>query len=363
MNYHPDQTNSRRDRSAIAISRPNGSTLRRILAALVLLAVVAVTPTTAVDASSPGRGSEVVVANRGSGDISVIDNRTLEVMSVDLPGEAEPMYVNHDRRHDRVLVGDRASSSIVAFDDDSYEVVGSVDVGDGVFHQWLENARRQLWVVGNTSNTVTVVDTRNLAVLTTIDIPAELVEAGGEPHDVFVNRNHAFVTVLGVGEEGSQEGVVLQYSTRTFAETGRVNVGDDPHVFVRGGTLYVASQDTSTIASFRTRDLHPLASAEVASAHGLFVTTRSEVLVTTIAGGGVDAVSELNGRLTELRDTVDTDFPVPHNITVDNRRQMFVTHSGGSADKVSVIRLVRDGFGEPETVTVGLNPFGLAFVR
>ncbi len=337
----------------------SGTILRRTLIAILALTMLALAPISAADATVPGEGSEVVVANRGSGDISIIDNRSLEVRTVDLPGVAEPMYVSHDRRHGQVLVGDRAASTVVAFDDDSYEVIGSVSVGDGVFHQWLERTKRQLWVVGDTSRTVTVVDTGQLEVIETIDLPADVVEAGGKPHDVFVQGNHAFVTVVGLGEAG---GLLLQYSTRTFEETGRTSVGGDPHVFVRNGRLYVASQDSSTVAAFRANDLRPLGSTEVTAAHGLFVTNRSEVLVTTISGGGVDAVSKLNQRLTTVRDTVDTDFPVPHNLTVDNRRQMFVTHSGGTASTVSVIPL-GGGFGEPTAVTVGTNPFGLAFVR
>lgn len=332
---------------------------RRIVGAVVVIALFAVA-TMAPAAAEPevGSRSEVVVANRGSGSITLIDSRSLQTRTVDLPGVAEPMYVNHDLRHDQVLVGDRANSTVVAFDDDTYEIIGSVPVGDGVFHQWLENSRRQLWVVGDTSQTVTVVDTRNLEVLTTIDMPADIVEAGGKPHDVFVQGNEAFVTFVGLGEGG----VVVQYSTRTFEETGRADVGGDPHVFVRSGRLFVASQDSSTVARFRARDLLPLGSIEVEAAHGLFVTTRSEVLVTTISGGGSNAVSELNASLTTVRDTVDTEFPVPHNITVDNRRQMYVTHSG-MAETVSVIRLERDGFGEPQTVRTGVNPFGLTFVR
>ncbi len=313
-----------------------------------------------VDATGLRGRSTVVVANRGSGDISVIDTSSLAVRSVDLPGEAEPMYVNHDRRRNRVFVGDRANSTVVVLDDESFEVSGSIMVGGGVFHQWLDDARGQLWVVGDTSQTVTVVDTRSLTVRRTIDVPSELVAAGGRPHDVFVAGSRAFVTVLGL--DGGT-GAVVQYSTRTFEEIGRVSVGDDPHVFVRAGRLYVASQDTSTVASFRARDLRPLGTATVPAAHGLFVTNRLEVLVTNIAGGGTDAVFELERRLTTVEDTVDTAFPTPHNVTVDNRRQLFVTHSGPTADKVSVIDLDRRGFGDARAVTVGLNPFGLAFVR
>ena len=334
-----------------------------LLSALLAVALVASLPTAPLGANSADyvrSDSAVVVANRGSGDISVIDTESLAVHNVDLPGDAEPMYVSHDRKSSRVLVGDRAASALVVFDDETFDVVASLQVGDGVFHQWLDTNRGQVWVVGDTSQTVTVVDSGKLEVLSTIDIPSDLVAQGGKPHDVFVSGRHAFVTILGL-DDGT--GVVLQYSTRTFEETNRVTVGGDPHVFVRGARLFVASQGTSTVAVFRAHDLVPISSTTLPSAHGLFVTPRFEVLVTNIAGGGVDAIWELNGDLSVVRDRVDTSIPTPHNLTVDKDRQVFVTHSGATADQVSVVDLERTGFGEPTSVTVGLNPFGLAFVR
>ncbi len=311
------------------------------------------------NAESQHDSTRVVVANRGSGDISVIDTRTLAVETVDVPREAEPMYVSHDRRNGRVLVGDRANNSVVAFDDESYEVIGAVDVGVGVFHQWVDDRLGQLWVVGDTSDTVTVVDTDSLAAVATIPIPEDLVEQGGFPHDVFVNGRQAFVSILGL-ESGT--GVVVQYSTRTFAETGRIVTGADPHLFVRSSQLYVASQDGSTVARYAARTLRQLGSIVVPNAHGIFVTNRGEVLATNIGGGGTDAVWELNRTLAHAVDVVDTAAPTPHNLTVDDRRQVFVTHSGGAANQVSVIDLDQTGFGGSTLITVGTNPFGLAYV-
>ncbi len=303
--------------------------------------------------------SQVVVANRGSGDISIIDAETLAVETVALPGEAEPMYVSHDSRHGRVLVGDRASSTIVAFDDQSYDVVSSVAVGDGVFHQWIDTDREQLWVVGTTNNTVSVVDTGNLSLITTFPIPADVIADGGVPHDVYVEGNHAYVSVLSVSD-GS--GLVIQYSTMDFSETGRISTGADPHLFVRGGKLYVASQEGQSISRYQAVTLAPLGSQPVPNAHGLFVTDRNEVFVTNIAGGGTDALWELDGQLAAVSDTADTGPAVPHNLTVDDRRQLWVTHSGATADQVSIVTLANDGFGHSTTVTVGTNPFGLAFI-
>ncbi|MGH1488568.1 MAG: hypothetical protein ACRBK7_04110 [Acidimicrobiales bacterium] len=333
-----------------------------------MLAVLPAASSGAVEANGHRRSSPtVVVANRGSGDISVIDTRTHSVDNVDLPGEAEPMYVSHDPRQDRVFVGDRAASQMIVLDDDTFEVVDSVDVGDGVFHQWLDPVRRQLWVVGDSSQTVTVVDTRTLEVRTTIAMPADVADSGGKPHDVFVSGRFAYVTILGFDDDNNDEtptvGQVIQYSTRDFAEVSRTTVGDDPHVFVRQGVLYVASQDSSEVATFNARTMRLLRTTTVSAAHGIFVTGGGEVLVTSIADGGTNAVSELNRRITRVVDTVDTSVPVPHNLTVDGRRQMYVTHSGPTADQVSIVPLRRNGFGDPVTVTVGTNPFGLAFVR
>ncbi len=331
--------------------------LAGVLALVAALAALLL-PTMA-SAEESNRGPAVVIANRGSGDLTVIDSATLTTETVDLPGTAEPMYVNHDRFRDVVVVGDRAASTVWFLDDETYDVVDSVAVGDGVFHQWVDPYRHQLWVVGDTSRTVTVININEASVLATIDIPADLVERGGVPHDVFVAGNRAFVSILNL-DDGT--GVVLQYSTRTFAETGRISTGGDPHLFVDGRFVYVASQFGSTVSRYRVRDLAPRGTIDIPAAHGIFITDRNEVLVTNITGGGTDAVWELNRALTRVRDIVDTSVPVPHNITVDGRRQMFITHSGAAADQVSIIDLERRGFGDVTTVTAGTNPFGLAYV-
>ncbi|MGI9615482.1 MAG: hypothetical protein ACR2QO_21395, partial [Acidimicrobiales bacterium] len=83
-----------------------------LAAVVALVLTVLAGPIAPADASYDHRGPSVAVANRGSGDLSVIDAQTLAVETFDLPGDAEPMYVNHDTRNDRVLVGDRASSTV-----------------------------------------------------------------------------------------------------------------------------------------------------------------------------------------------------------------------------------------------------------
>ena len=111
-----------------------------------------------VQAASHGRShSTIVVANRGSGDISVIDARRGELlMNVPLPQDdgdnfPEPMYVVYTRPGDRVFVGDRANNRVVVFDADDFSVVGTVPTGAGVFHMWADPRGKQLWVNNSTS--------------------------------------------------------------------------------------------------------------------------------------------------------------------------------------------------------------------
>lgn len=80
--------------------------------------------------------------------------------------------------------------------------------------------------------------------------------------------------------------------------------------------------------------------------------------MTNIAGGGLDAVWDAT-RFLEVEDSTDTEVAVPHNLAELGGR-VFVTHSGATADAVSVIEHGRRGFGDSEIVNVGTNPFGLA---
>ena len=322
-----------------------------------LVALLAAAPARAEARRQPDAG-KIVVANRGSADLSVIDAATHEVRTVELDG-SEPMYVNHWRPGDKVFVGDRANDQVVVLDDETFEVLDRIDVGAGVFHQWVDTSGHQLWVVGDVDNTVTVIDPRSHDVLATIPLPTDITSAGGRPHDVFVTARAAFVSVVGL-----EQGIVLRYDTRTFEPTHRAEVAADPHLFVRAGRLYVPQQDGSVVSVLRPRDLTPLGEADVPSAHGVWVTRNGRVLTTNIAGGGTDGVVLLDRTLRRQLDIVDTSVPTPHNVTVDrHERQAFVTHSGAMADQVSIIGLTRTGFGDSVTVQVGTNPFGLGLVR
>ena len=63
----------------------------------------------------------MVIANRASGSISVIDVKTDQVTGTyDLPDSGEPMYVVYSRKAHRLFVGDRANNRVVVFNPDDF---------------------------------------------------------------------------------------------------------------------------------------------------------------------------------------------------------------------------------------------------
>lgn len=318
-----------------------------------------------------GGQGKVVVADRGSGTISVISTKTDELIGAFAlpPGvnPPEPMYVYATPFQRRVFVGDRANDRVVAFDSRTFEVVGTAETGRGVFHMWGSTVRGELWVNCDIDNTTTVIDMRTLETVATVPTPADLVALGGKPHDVIVSPDGFFgyVTVLGVAGDSDY---VVQFDADTFEEIGRAEVGDDPHVSLtlRTPHLYVPSQGGDVVHVLDRFSLAPGTDIEVPGAHGAGMSRSGRYFYTTnLPGGGLDALWTIDTMTnTVVGQPVDSPYGVPHNIALTpDGRKLYLTHSGPN-DKVTVYRI---GFGDPvpeysAEVTVGLNPFGIAYV-
>lgn len=314
-------------------------------------------------------GGNIVVANRASGTISVIDVTTDQAQTVALPGGSntpEPMYVVYVATNNTVFVGDRANDRVVAFDASSFSVKGTIPAGAGVFHMWADPRGRQLWVNNDIDKTITVIDPQSMSVVTTIDMPADLEAAGGKPHDVILDPlgKLAFVSVLGL--PGASD-VVVQYSTRFFVETGRADVGKDPHLSLtqRNDLLYVPCQNSDAVYILDRRSMNVVDILDVPGAHGAGMALDGETFYTTnLPGGGPAGLWTIDVATNSVLAHTDAPFSVPHNIALTpNADKLYITHSGGSADKVSVYKIEK-GEQVPMLigdVTVGLNPFGLAF--
>lgn len=319
-----------------------------------------------------GASGQIVVANRASGSISVINVSNDEVRGTFAlpagPNPPEPMYVVFVRQAQRVFVGDRANSRVVVYDVFNYNVEATVPTGAGVFHMWADPAGKQLWVNNDIDNTTTIIDPQSLQVIATVATPADLVAMGGKPHDVILDPRgkFAYVTVLGLSGPSDY---VVQYSTRTFEEINRAAVGKDPHVSLtpKNRLLYVPCQNSNAVFVLDRQTMAQVDEIDVAGAHGAGMPVHGNVFYTTnLPGGGVDGLFAIDTRTNEVIGSSDTPFAVPHNIALPtSAKKLYLTHSGSTSDKVTVYSI------SPKNplplflkeVTVEFNPFGLTFAQ
>ena len=319
-----------------------------------------------------GNSGNIVVANRNSGSISVINTKTDEVSGTYQlpagPNTPEPMYVVFVKQGHRVLVGDRANNQVVVFRASDYSVETTISVGQGVFHMWADRVGRQLWVNNDVDNTTSVIDLRTLQVIATVPTPADLVSMGGKPHDVFLGPLGKLAYVSVVGVSGASD-YVVQYSTKTFQEIGRAAVGKDPHLSIPliSRFLYVPCQNSDAVYVLNRFNMNQVEIISVPGAHGVNITTSGKVLYTTnLPGGGTDGLFAIGTRNNSVIGTSNTPYAVPHNIALTpNSKKLYLTHSGGTSDKVTVYTISNHN-PVPQflkEITVELNPFGLAYAK
>lgn len=311
----------------------------------------------------------VVVANRGGKSISVINARNNSLIeTIDMPDDGEPMYVTFDRRGDKVFVGDRANDRVVAFDAEDFTVVGTAPAGEGVFHMWDSPDDRTLWVVNDVDKTLSVIDQRDLSLIETVEIPFDLVENGGKPHDVIVDPNGraVYTTVVGFPDKS----YVLKFSTDTYEELDRQEVGGDAHLSLtkENRLLYVPCQNADSVFVLRRNNLNILKTIPIPGAHGVGMASNGEYLyVTNLPGGGDMAIYTINvrrNRLVGTPTTVRTDG-VPHNLAVNKSgKKLFLTHSGGSAQRFEFLNTRGQNVDNPQpdaSLELETNPFGLVY--
>ncbi len=308
---------------------------------------------------------KVIVANRGSGSVSVIDTKTDMVYeTVELPDNAEPMYVIPQNFSNRVFVGDRANNRLVVLNNHDFSIETTVDVGQGVFHMWADYFGKQLWVVNDVDKTLSVINTHSLSTIATLPIPADLAAKNGFPHDVIVSPAGflAYVTILGVDGENDY---VVQYYTPTFTEIGRTAVGKDAHLSMQffDDNLFVPCQGANAVYVIDRFSMKVVKIIDVPGAHGAGMPLFGGIFYTSnLPGGGENGIYGINIFSQEIVGSVDTPFPVPHNFSVNSRgSKLYLTHSGASSNKVSVYKTSRHKVPEFVTdITVGLNPFGIS---
>lgn len=303
----------------------------------------------------PQKEEIVVVANRGSGSISFIDAVSANVLTTLTIAGSEPMYAVYVPATDRIYVGDRAQNKVHVIDPATREVESSIDVGNGVFHMWAGGTGDQLWVNNDVDQTASVIDLHSSSVIETIPI-------GAKPHDVFVTADGSTAYVSVFFDAGPDK--VFMYSTSTFQKTGEQDVGEDPHLYHLSNKdkLYVPCQSGAVFALDGT-DLSVIDEDAYPGAHGIFGTlNQNTIFVTNLPGAQIYGINTIKDE--QIGDPAASN-PIPHNLVVNKKAsRLFVTHSGATANTVSVFEIgPRKELTFSTTLTVGTNPFGLAYYQ
>lgn len=294
----------------------------------------------------------VVVTNRGDGTLTVIDAQTDTVkQTVSIPG-SDPMYVVFVKQTNRLYVGDRKQNKVHILNPVNFSIESSVDVGKGVFHMWADGQGEQLWVANDTDNTISVIKLSDRTV-GTLSVPAK-------PHDVFLTADGktAFVSLI---VEGAPDKVV-RFNAKTLAQEAEVAVAEDPHLFFveQDQKLYVPNQVGGLFVL--NQNLQPDYQLALTGSHGIHPSRSGKfVFMTNISGKQLYSLDTKTKALTEP--ALDLTVNTPHNLVVNgDDKKLFVTHSGGTANQVTVYNIDAQGhlkFSKP--ITAGLNPFGIAY--
>jgi DNA-binding beta-propeller fold protein YncE len=107
----------------------------------------------------------------------------------------------------------------------------------------------------------------------------------------------------------------------------------------------------------------------IPGAHGAGMARNGKTFYTTnISGGGVSGLVAIDTDTNVVLGATDTGnppIPTPHNIALTpDGKKLYVTHSGAMANQVTVYTATRKNLMPvfSQTVTVGLNPFGIVYV-
>jgi len=366
----------------------------KILCAVALVASQSLAGTWA---ATPGR---ILVANRTSGTISVINENTDTLMrSVSVAGKfsrpPEPMYVNFVPKYNRIMINDRANKQIIAMDASTYKIINTVKSGAGAFHMWTDGLGKQTWSVNDVDKTFTVINPGTMQVLRTIPIPADLKDKGGKPHDILLDKagKWAITTIVGVGSATDSD-YVVQYSTKTFKEIARVAVGKDPHVGVLndGKLLFVPTQNANSVyvldpnkkleSKLGLDDKGIPKAIAVPGAHGAAWMPNGKYFYTSNLpkadmNGNKDMLWAINAATFAIAGSTafpgapaDAGLQAAHNLVVNSTgTKLYLTHSGhdpGSVEGDVTVYSISDALPVPlytnKRVQVGLNPFGIGYI-
>ncbi len=330
---------------------------------------------------------EFAVANRG-GSVSFFNYESTFanplgelVAASDLQSTAvaEPMYITPlgTAKGQRLLAfADRTKNKLKVLNADTKETLSEVSLSKGAFHQFSHPLVGLLVAVATDGDKgmdlIEVKEDGHKLTKRHFTLPEVLTS--GNPHDVVMDRQFAYLTVKGVqGQKEKKFDVLLQISLKSLKIVKAESFSEDIHLFnpVRAGFFVVVEEETGMLSLIQKGTLKVLAQKKVAE--GVHGVTGSEnghfVFATDIdekAGSPAVYALEVTKKGLTICDKAALNFPTAHNIAVDDRNEnmtLVVTHSGGQQTQNSVLSFSKKSrkLNLNKDLRSGVNPFGLTF--
>jgi YVTN family beta-propeller protein len=296
----------------------------------------------------PPMGSRMFVSNRQSGNVSVIDRVSQEVVGVIRVGE-DPQGMAISTRRNLLFVANALSNSVTAIDLRSLlpQAVIPLDFGDEPQALALSSDGRELYTANRGSSSVTVIDALNLTHRNKISV-------GSAPADIAVDPVSGWVFTA-----NSLSDDVSAFQTGSPTSVRSLPVGSKPvSLEVNSGarSLFVANYNSGTITQINLSSF---------SVSGTLNTSRTIIDLTadSRAFSLFCAIETLN-RVSVLRPALNVDLvqipvdPSPAKISLDpEEAYLYVTCS-----KSNTINQIDKNSGRLKTtIAAGLGPYAIVF--
>lgn len=184
--------------------------------------------------------SQVYVANSGSGDVSVIDGRTNRVHTVKTG--SRPLAIAIDTNTNRIYVANSGDDTVSVIDGETNEVIAQVKVGHGPAAIAIDSATSAVFVANSQESSVTMIDEPNHS--------TRRFETGTMPSALAVDQDARRVYVANSGSD------TVSVIDEVAGTTNQISVGPRPAaVGVDPVThrAYILNHDNDTVAVIESR--------------------------------------------------------------------------------------------------------------
>lgn len=332
---------------------------------------------------------EFAVANRG-GSVSFFEyDSNYETVAGELSATndlnttsvSEPMYISPlgTAKGQRLLAfADRTQNLLKVINANTKKVLSQVELSKGAFHQFSHPlVGLKVAVATDGDKGMDLIEVKKDGHKLTkrhFTLPSKL--SSGNPHDVVMDRNFAYLSVKGVKgdkDKDSKFDILLQISLKSLKVVRAKKFSEDIHLFnpVKAGFFVVVEEATGDLSLIQKGSMKTIAKKKVAQGvHGVTGSENGQFLFATDinekAGSPAVYALQVTNKGLMICDKAALNFGTAHNIAVDDRSgemTLVVTHSGGSQVQNSILTFSKKErkLNLTKELRSGVNPFGLTF--